>query len=119
MIVTKEMLDQIEGYKRWNLPIPDELSVAAAIVTDNWHKKSCFQCSQEFYSKRSDTKYCSDNCRKSASRNKKKLISLKKDVLIKINVMSEIARFDDELKQIFLTALTEISNKCDRRRDDD
>ena len=48
-------------------------AIILSIVSNRRHLMSCYQCNKLFYSKRSDTKYCSQTCgrKNQGSRNKK------------------------------------------------
>jgi hypothetical protein len=95
-------------------------SVFTAMVTDNSgkHELECQMCGHTFHAKREDAKYCSDVCRKGASRRKEQLRRASRNAQIQINfIKSQMEKFP-ELAIVGGLELEKIIANCDHRRQD-
>lgn len=117
MPIRKSEVERIEGLRKWGLPV-DDATVVAAVVTDKHHEKKCQHCGAIMYTRRSDTKFCSANCRKASARRASQIKNLKRDAIIAIRRMQEISGDDERLQGLVAVCLDEIQVKCVTRRDD-
>lgn len=72
-----------------------------------WTDRPCQFCGENLKGKRGDSKYCSPNCRKAASRRAANVQKQAKEIIRRINVLADDLRNDD-LKQSVLAALSDI-----------